>query len=159
MNWRRSYQLHGFGVAPEDGGDNECRRSFSAEAERRPFFHAQRSGATGHGQRAAEDARPPCAGVGDLDKTAWLCHECAAHLCRKSPKMPPRALANWNWGGREHPLYQNLTMGMRTLLGMGRLVMRMGKSCAWGGHDYGHGVVMWSMRPTGTDAAAAQIAL
>ena len=39
--------------------------------------------------------------------------------------MPPKALAHWNWGGREHPLYQHLTMSMRTLLGMGRLVMRM----------------------------------
>ena len=74
---------------------------------------------------AAEHAKPRCAGVGDLDKTAWLCHECAAHLCCASPTMPPRALANWNWGGREQPTYQNLNMSTRTLLGLGRSVMRM----------------------------------
>ena len=39
--------------------------------------------------------------------------------------MPPKALANWNWGGREHPIYQHLTMSMRTFLSMDRLVMRM----------------------------------
>ena len=46
---------------------------------------------------AAEDTRPTCAGVGDTDKVAWLCHECAGHLCNRRPKMPPQALANWNW--------------------------------------------------------------
>ena len=74
---------------------------------------------------ATEYAKPRCAGVGDLDKAAWLCFECAACLCCPSPKMPPRALANWNWGGREHPMYQNLTMSMRTLLGLGRFLMRL----------------------------------
>ena len=39
--------------------------------------------------------------------------------------MPTKALANWNWGGREHPMYQKLTMSTRTLLGLGRSVMRM----------------------------------
>ena len=39
--------------------------------------------------------------------------------------MPPQALANWNWGGREHPKYQNLSMATRTLLGLARLLMRM----------------------------------
>ena len=71
------------------------------------------------------DPRPPCAGIGDAEKAVWLCKECAAHLCRPEPNMPPKARANWNWGGREHPLYQHLTTSMRTLLGMGRLVMRM----------------------------------
>ena len=73
----------------------------------------------------AAGARPPCAGVGDPEQTAWLCHECAAHLCRLDPKMPPQALANWNWGGRQHPLYKDLTMATRTLLGLGRAVMRL----------------------------------
>ena len=69
--------------------------------------------------------RPPCAGVGDPEQTAWLCHECASHLCRPDPKMPPQALANWFWGGRLHPLYKDLTMATRTLLGLGRAVMRL----------------------------------
>ena len=69
--------------------------------------------------------RPPCAGVGDPEQTAWLCHECASHLCRSDPKMPPQALANWFWGGRLHPLYKDLTMATRTLLGLGRAVMRL----------------------------------
>ena len=80
------------------------------------------------GGTAAEPSaasRPPCAGVGDREQTAWLCHECAAHLCRTDPKMPPQALANWNWGGRLHPLYKGLSMATRTLLGLGRAVMRL----------------------------------
>ena len=39
--------------------------------------------------------------------------------------MPPQALANWNWGGREHPKYQNLSMAMKNLLGLVKLLMRM----------------------------------
>jgi len=82
---------------------------------------------TATGGAAAPDAavRPPCAGVGDPEQTAWLCNECAAHLCRPDPKMPPQALANWNWGGRQHPLYKDLTMATRMLLGLGRAVMRL----------------------------------
>ena len=71
------------------------------------------------------DPRPRCASVGDPEKPVWLCHECASHLCHPQPRMPPKALANLDWGGREHALYQNLTMSTRTLLGLGRLVMRL----------------------------------
>ena len=39
--------------------------------------------------------------------------------------MPPQALANWNWGGHEHPNYQNLTMAQKSLLGLVKLIMRM----------------------------------
>ena len=39
--------------------------------------------------------------------------------------MPPHLLANWNWGGREHPKYQNLTMACKSLLGLGKLNMRL----------------------------------
>ena len=39
--------------------------------------------------------------------------------------MPPQSLANWFWGGRLHPLYKDLTMATRTLLGLGRAVMRL----------------------------------
>ena len=39
--------------------------------------------------------------------------------------MPPQALANWNWGGREHPKYQDLSMATNSLLGLRKLVVRM----------------------------------
>ena len=65
------------------------------------------------------------AGIGDTEKAAWLCHECAGHLCCKRPKMPPQALANWNWGGREHPMYQHLSTATEDLLGLGKLISRM----------------------------------
>ena len=48
------------------------------------------------GGAAAEDGRHVCAGVGDEEQAAWLCHECASHLCQPHPRMPPQALANWN---------------------------------------------------------------
>ena len=73
----------------------------------------------------AEDNRPRCAGVGDADTPCWLCHHCAAHLCQPTPRMPPQALVNWNWGGREHPKYQNLSMATKSLLGLGKLIARM----------------------------------
>ena len=74
---------------------------------------------------ATEHVRPPCAGIGNPEKPCWLCHHCASHLCSTQPRMPPQALANWNWGGREHPRYQNLTMACKSLLGLGKLIMRM----------------------------------
>jgi len=39
--------------------------------------------------------------------------------------MPPQALANWNWGGREHPKYQALSMATKNVLGLGKLIARM----------------------------------
>ena len=89
-----------------------------------PVLESTAAGARTAGE-AAEPDKPACAGIGDTEKAAWLCHECASHLCRPRPRMPPQALANWNWGGREHPRYQNLSMATRSLLGLGRLVMRM----------------------------------
>ena len=41
------------------------------------------------------------------------------------PRMPPQVLANWNWGGRGHPMYQNLSMATQSLLGLGKLIMRL----------------------------------
>ena len=73
----------------------------------------------------AEEVRPPCAGVGNAEEPCWLCHHCASHLCSPEPRMPPQALANWNWGGREHPKYQDLSMACKSLLGLGKLVARM----------------------------------
>ena len=73
---------------------------------------------------ASEHAKPSCAGIGDKDKAAWICHHCASHLCSPQPRMPPQALDNWNWGGREHPRYQNLSMATKSLLGLGKIIMR-----------------------------------
>ena len=39
--------------------------------------------------------------------------------------MPFFALANWNWGGRVHPLYYNLSIAMKSLLGLAIMVCRM----------------------------------
>ena len=39
--------------------------------------------------------------------------------------MPPQALGNWNWGGREHPRYQNVSMATTSLLGLGKIFIRM----------------------------------
>ena len=35
--------------------------------------------------------------------------------------MPPQALANSNWAGREHPWYQNPTMATKSILDLGKL--------------------------------------
>merc|ERR1712020_162621 len=80
--------------------------------------HAAAGGASG------DDARLACAGIGNAEVPCWLCHHCASHLCAPTPRMPPQALANWNWGGREHPRYQNLPMAAKTLLGRGKLIAR-----------------------------------
>jgi hypothetical protein len=73
----------------------------------------------------AEHTKPSCAGIGDTDKPAWICHHCASHLRCRQPRMPPQALANWNWGGREHPKYQNLSMALKSLLCLVKVIMRM----------------------------------
>ena len=67
---------------------------------------------------AAEDAEdlPLCAGVGDPDAADWTCRECRDALCHVNAiNMPRPALANLMWGGRKHPLYQNLSNAMRML--------------------------------------------
>ena len=68
----------------------------------------------------------PCAGVGDPDAVAWICYDCATCLCveDKLIKMPENALANLLWMGRQHPLLQNATLGLRLLLGLGRPCFR-----------------------------------
>jgi hypothetical protein len=72
------------------------------------------------------DCHPfPCAGVGIAASTVWCCSDCRNALCRKkSIRMPPLALANLMWLGREHPLYQNLSLATRLLLGVGRVGWR-----------------------------------
>ena len=68
----------------------------------------------------------PCAGVGDPDETAWICYDCATCLCvdDKLIKMPEYALSNLMWLGRQHPLLQNASLGLRMLLGLARPCFR-----------------------------------
>ena len=79
----------------------------------------------GEAVAAAEHALPQCAGVGSRDEPVWLCASCTTALCRPEPLMPFSALANWNWGGRVHPLYYNLSIAMKSLLGLAIMVCRM----------------------------------
>ena len=76
---------------------------------------------------AAQPAlRHKCAGVGDIDAVAHICYDCATCLCveDKLIKMPRFALANAMWIGRQHPLLQNASLGLRLLLGLGRPCFR-----------------------------------
>ena len=91
------------------------------------LLHTRRVAVSG-GTDAPSDStggKPSCAGIGDPEKPAWVCHHCASHLCLLQPRMPPQALANWNWGGREHPKYQHLSMAQKSLLGLVKLIMRL----------------------------------
>jgi hypothetical protein len=67
-----------------------------------------------------------CAGVGDKDATAWCCMTCISSLCTRDEdiKMPPPALANLLWLGREHPLCKKASVGTRMLSCLGRPVWR-----------------------------------
>ena len=67
---------------------------------------------------------PPCAGVGDKEKTVWCCRLCVDHLCTEHPTMPPLALANSFFGGRHHPLFREASLATRLLASSARLVMR-----------------------------------
>ena len=40
---------------------------------------------------APEHAKPHCVGIGDAEKTAWLCHHCASHLRSNESRMTPQA--------------------------------------------------------------------
>ena len=73
------------------------------------------------------------AGIGDPDQKAWVCKECRDHLCCAKPTMPPLALSNLFWLGRQHPLFSDLTLGEQLLLGLGRPAFRkvlLGKGAA-----------------------------
>ena len=78
--------------------------------------------ATGAAQAAA-----PCAGVGCKDSLAWMCHDCISNLCVAEEQllcMPPTALSNLLWLGREHPRIQDASLGTKLLLGLGRPCFR-----------------------------------
>ena len=55
----------------------------------------------------------------------WLCKSCTTALCRPEPVMPFFALANWNWGGQLHPLYYNLSIVTKALLGLAIMICRL----------------------------------
>ena len=82
-------------------------------------------GAEARAGRACGPHWPPCAGIADPDKPCWVCNQCAPILCARKPRLPPFALCNWNWGGRLHPLYTDLSVAMQTLLGLAILICRM----------------------------------
>ena len=67
-----------------------------------------------------------CAGIGNTDEVAHICYDCATCLCveDKLIKMPRFALSNAMWLGRQHPLLQNASLGVRLLLGLGRPCFR-----------------------------------
>ena len=77
-------------------------------------------------ESTSEVELPHCAGVGDPDRTVLLCPWCARNVCHRKPTLPPRALANDMWGGREHPLYQRLRTlpAAKMLLGQGQVLYR-----------------------------------
>ena len=72
-----------------------------------------------------EQSLPDCAGIGDADKDARLCKDCVLALCVRNPRVPPLALANDLFGGRQHPFYRDITLAMRAALGPGRPLQRI----------------------------------
>ncbi len=99
----------------------------------------------------APDTLPPCAGVGDANETALICKVCRDCLCTDAPEMPWCALANLLWGGREHPLYQNLSEAMQMLLSRGRpyfrkIVLGKGDPAEVSGGLLGNGILL--VQPT-----------
>ena len=66
------------------------------------------------------------AGPGNRGAVVHIFYDCATGLCIdvKLIKMPEFALANSMFLGREHPLLQNATTGLRLFLGLGRPCFR-----------------------------------
>ncbi|CAK0903594.1 unnamed protein product, partial [Prorocentrum cordatum] len=78
-------------------------------------------------QPAVRDVGAPmCAGIGDPDQTAHICHDCAVCLCteEKFIKMPEFAPASDLWHGRGRTALQSASLGLRMLLGPGRACFR-----------------------------------
>ena len=75
----------------------------------------------------AAEAAFSCAGVGCEDALVWMCHDCISDLCVAEEQllcMPPTALSNLLWLGREHPRIQDASLGTKLLLGLGRPCFR-----------------------------------
>jgi hypothetical protein len=84
----------------------------------------EEGGATCDKHVATERPLPACAGVGSLDRPVWLCKSCCSALCGREPIMPFFALAKWNWGGRAHPDFRDVSIAMQTLHGLAGPVRR-----------------------------------
>ena len=91
-----------------------------------PRCTAEQPAAASSSSAAPPASQHSCAGVGDRDAVAHICYDCATCLCveDKLIKMPRFALANAMWLGRQHPLLQNASLGLRLLLGLGRPCFR-----------------------------------
>ena len=144
MPWIPLDELHASSVQhPEESGYRWLLHTRRVPVLAQPMYHhqihepghnVQHSNAACHRQSDTDRAQETeqsknkqyrCAGVGDPDRTVWMCRTCRNSLCcAKKVRMPPLALANMMWLGREHLLYQNLTEGMRLLLSLGRVSWR-----------------------------------
>ena len=97
-----------------------------ANSRKAPLCRVEQPAQEGADRAAQPVAQSACAGVGDRDAVAHICYDCATCLCvdDKLIKMPRYALANHMFLGREHPLLQDSTPGLRLLLGFGRPCFR-----------------------------------
>ena len=97
-----------------------------ANSRKAPLCRVEQPAQEGADSAAQPVAQSACAGVGDRDAVAHICYDCATCLCvdDKLIKMPRFALANHMFLGREHPLLQDSTPGLRLLLGFGRPCFR-----------------------------------
>ena len=107
------------------------RMSWLLHTRRVPIMPNSRKAPQSNAEEPASQSSPHAsqhkgAGVGDSDAIAHICYECATCLCvsDKLIKMPRFALANCMWLGRQHPLLQNASLGLRLLLGLGRPCFR-----------------------------------
>ena len=102
--------------------DSRMARSNSAA---RPVSLEGRHGSAEH-PAVLDAGAPACAGIGDPDRTAHICFDCASCLCvdDKLIKMPEFALAKDLWLGRERTALQTGSLGLRMLLGLGRACFR-----------------------------------
>ena len=96
------------------------------DSRKAPCASAEQPATLSSGSAARPAVQHRCAGVGDIDAVAHICYDCATCLCveDKLIKMPRFALANAMWLGRQHPLLQNASLGLRLLLGLGRPCFR-----------------------------------
>ena len=96
------------------------------DSRKAPYAGAEQPATLSSSSAARPAVQHRCAGVGDIDAVAHICYDCASCLCveDKLIKMPRFALANAMWLGRQHPLLQNASLGLRLLLGLGRPCFR-----------------------------------
>ena len=96
------------------------------DSHRAPQSSAEQPAAESSASAVRPASQHKCAGVGDIDRVAHICFDCAVCLCvdDKFIAMPRFALSNAMWLGRQHPLLENASLGLRLLLGLGRPCFR-----------------------------------